>query len=228
MQRRHVVPPEGRECRTRAGRSGRGRGSATPCGLRSQRPADDDGAEDRDQRAGDLRRMTRRPHDDDARHADATPRPWQAGFGGISPASRGTSRPSPRRLRRDAEHAGDLAHGHLDAHAGEEADEHAPRQEVGEEAEAHEARHEQEGAGHDGQHAGERDVAAARRSAASPARPAAMIAAVAESAPTTRCRDEPSTAKTAIGMRIVYRPVTPACPRSSCSPSPRGCRARRA
>ena len=39
--------------------------------------------------------------------------------------------------------------------------------------------------------------------AAMPARPAAMIAAVAESAPTTRWRDEPSTAKSAIGSRIV-------------------------
>ena len=39
--------------------------------------------------------------------------------------------------------------------------------------------------------------------AAMPARPAAMIAAVAESAPTTRCREEPSTAKSAIGTRIV-------------------------
>jgi hypothetical protein len=38
---------------------------------------------------------------------------------------------------------------------------------------------------------------------ASPARPAAMIAAVAESAPTTRWRDDPRTAKTAIGIKIV-------------------------
>ena len=30
-----------------------------------------------------------------------------------------------------------------------------------------------------------------------------MIAADAESAPTTRCRDDPSTAKTAIGIRMV-------------------------
>ena len=47
---------------------------------------------------------------------------------------------------------------------------------------------------------------------ASPARPAAMIAAVAESAPTTRCREEPSSAKTAIGIRIVYRPVMTGMP----------------
>ena len=44
------------------------------------------------------------------------------------------------------------------------------------------------------------------------ASPAARIAAVAESAPTTRCRDEPSNANTAIGMRIVYRPVTTGIP----------------
>jgi hypothetical protein len=42
--------------------------------------------------------------------------------------------------------------------------------------------------------------------------PAAMIAAEAESAPTTRCRDEPSTAKTAIGIRIVYSPVITGMP----------------
>ncbi len=39
--------------------------------------------------------------------------------------------------------------------------------------------------------------------AASPVRPAAMIAAVAESAPTTRWREDPRTANTAIGSRIV-------------------------
>ena len=33
--------------------------------------------------------------------------------------------------------------------------------------------------------------------------PANMIAAVAESAPTTRCRDDPSRAKAAIGIRMV-------------------------
>ena len=39
-----------------------------------------------------------------------------------------------------------------------------------------------------------------------------MIAAVAESAPTTRCREDPSRANTAIGMRIVYRPVITGIP----------------
>ena len=39
--------------------------------------------------------------------------------------------------------------------------------------------------------------------AASPARPAAMTAAVAESAPTTRWRDEPKTANARTGKRIV-------------------------
>ena len=38
---------------------------------------------------------------------------------------------------------------------------------------------------------------------ASPARPAAITTAVAESAPTTRWRDEPKTANTSIGSRIV-------------------------
>ena len=47
---------------------------------------------------------------------------------------------------------------------------------------------------------------------AMPASPAARIAAVAESAPTTRCRDEPSSANTAIGIRIVYRPVITGMP----------------
>ena len=37
----------------------------------------------------------------------------------------------------------------------------------------------------------------------SEAMPAYMIAAVAESAPTTRCLEEPSSAKAAIGIRIV-------------------------
>ena len=38
------------------------------------------------------------------------------------------------------------------------------------------------------------------------------MAAVAESAPTTRCREEPRTAKTAIGSSSVYRPVTTGIP----------------
>ncbi len=52
----------------------------------------------------------------------------------------------------------------------------------------------------------------AEPAAARPASPAAMIAAVAESAPTTRCRDEPSRANRVMGMRIVYRPVTTGMP----------------
>ena len=36
-----------------------------------------------------------------------------------------------------------------------------------------------------------------------PAMPANMIAAVAESPPTTRCRDEPNTANASTGTRIV-------------------------
>src|SRR6266516_1294024 len=45
-----------------------------------------------------------------------------------------------------------------------------------------------------------------------PARAAPRMAAVAESAPTTRCRDEPSTAKAAIGSSSVDRPVTTGIP----------------
>ena len=47
---------------------------------------------------------------------------------------------------------------------------------------------------------------------ARPTRPAARIAAVAESAPTTRCRDEPNTANRAMGIRIVYNPVITGVP----------------
>ena len=42
--------------------------------------------------------------------------------------------------------------------------------------------------------------------------PANMIAAVAESPPTTRCREEPKTANARIGTRIVYRPVITGVP----------------
>ena len=38
------------------------------------------------------------------------------------------------------------------------------------------------------------------------------MAAVAESAPTTRCREQPRTANTAIGRSSVYRPVTTGIP----------------
>jgi len=38
------------------------------------------------------------------------------------------------------------------------------------------------------------------------------MAAVAESAATTRCLEEPRTAKTAIGSTIVYRPVASGIP----------------
>ena len=46
----------------------------------------------------------------------------------------------------------------------------------------------------------------------SEAMPANMIAAVAESPPTTRWRDEPTRAKASIGIRIVYRPVITGVP----------------
>ena len=48
--------------------------------------------------------------------------------------------------------------------------------------------------------------------AAIPANAAAMTAAVAESAPTTRCRDEPRNANTMHGSTRVYKPVTTGMP----------------
>ena len=51
------------------------------------------------------------------------------------------------------------------------------------------------------------ETQSAEAGAARPVRPAARIAAVAESAPTTKCRDDPSSAKIAIGIKIVYSPV---------------------
>ena len=48
--------------------------------------------------------------------------------------------------------------------------------------------------------------------AARPVSAAASMAAVAESAATTRWRDEPRTANAAIGRSIVYRPVTRGIP----------------
>lgn len=45
-----------------------------------------------------------------------------------------------------------------------------------------------------------------------PAMLEARMAAVAESAPTTRWRDEPNRAYRIIGMRIVYRPVMTGVP----------------
>ena len=56
------------------------------------------------------------------------------------------------------------------------------------------------------------DVPGWRPAIPRPAIPANMIAAVAESPPTTRWRDEPKTAKTRTGIRIVYRPVITGVP----------------
>ena len=102
----------------------------------------------------------------------------------------------------NAEHAGELSDRDLDADAGEESDEHAPGQEVGDEPEPDHAGDDQEGAAIERHDAGQRDVLR-RPGRRRPARPAAMIAAGAESAPTTRWRDEPRNANTAIGIRIV-------------------------
>ncbi len=51
----------------------------------------------------------------------------------------------------------ELAHGDLDADAGEEADEHGPRQEVGQEPEAQEAGQDEDDAHHEGGQAGQGD-----------------------------------------------------------------------
>ena len=58
----------------------------------------------------------------------------------------------------DAEHPGDLAHRHLDADTGQEADQHRAREEVGEEAEPQQPRQEEEPGGDQREHPGERDV----------------------------------------------------------------------
>ena len=58
--------------------------------------------------------------------------------------------------------------------------------------------------------------------AARPVSAAASMAAVAESAATTRWRDEPRTAKTAIGRSIVYKPVTSGIPAIFAYPSTSG------
>ena len=109
--------------------------------------------------------------------------------------------------RRHAEHPADLAHRHLDADAGQEADQHRSRDEVREKAEAGQPGEEEKPAGEQRAHARQRKplrtTPAADRRSPSEAIPANMIAAVAESPPTTRCRDEPNTAKTRTGNRIV-------------------------
>ena len=98
----------------------------------------------------------------------------------------------------------------LDPDAGQEADENGARDEVGEEAEPREAR-EQRGTPPRAARSGSRARATGTCTAGdprcrAPAMPANMIAAVAESPPTTRCRDEPKIANARIGIRIVYRP----------------------
>jgi hypothetical protein len=55
-------------------------------------------------------------------------------------------------------------------------------------------------------------VSGCRPATPSPAIPANRIAAVAESPPTTRCRDEPKSANAIAGNQIVYRPVMTGVP----------------
>ena len=89
----------------------------------------------------------------------------------------------------DAEHPAELAQRDLDADAGQEPDEHRARQEVGDEAEPDEAGEDHERrppsarAGRRGRCTRDEPVVAR------PASPAAITAAVAESAPTTRWRE---------------------------------------
>ena len=47
---------------------------------------------------------------------------------------------------------------------------------------------------------------------ANPTNPAARMAAVAESAPTTKCREEPKMANRVVGIRMVYSPVITGVP----------------
>ena len=60
----------------------------------------------------------------------------------------------PAAAARNPEHARDLADGDLNAHAGQKADQDGPRQEIGEKAQANQARDEEKGAGQQRQHLG--------------------------------------------------------------------------
>ena len=110
-----------------------------------------------------------------------------------------------------AQHVGDLPGEHLDPHTGEEPHEHGRAQEVPDEAELEHARQHQQAPADQRGEAGPRDplgrVRGRGRRPRARASPAASTAAVAESAPTTRSFDEPSSAKTSVGRMIVYRPV---------------------
>jgi hypothetical protein len=106
------------------------------------------------------------------------------------------------RRHRDAEHLAKYRHADLDTNAGEEADKHRPRQEIGEEPELEKPRQQQQGGGEQRQRADERHVVlGAWRGHFD--KPLEKIAAVAESAATTRWRDDPKTAKATSGRNSV-------------------------
>ena len=125
-------------------------------GLEVERSAGNDGADHGEDRPGKLRRE---PLADDE-HEDHAQRD------GDGRCARGAdvAQRVPELCHRvptaaaDAEHAGDLPGCHLDADAGEEADEHRAREEVGEEAQAGDAGEQQQRAGEDREHPRECDV----------------------------------------------------------------------
>ena len=109
------------------------------------------------------------------------------------------------RVDRHAEHLAQHGDADLDADACEKPDQHRARQEVGEEPELEEPRQQQQAGGEQRHHAHQRHVALAGGVAMAD-RPLAKIAAVAESAATTRWRDEPKIANATSGSSSVYRP----------------------
>ena len=99
----------------------------------------------------------------------------------------------------------------LDTDAGQEPDEDARAEEVAQEPELEHPRQDQQAAADQRDQAGPGHPFGRVRCSPeipSPARPAARIAAVAESAPTTSRREEPSRANINVGKMTVYRPVT--------------------
>ncbi len=160
-------------------------------GAEIERFAHDDGAHDRDQCTGDPRvdRLGSEDHHDHRhRHPDG------GGVGVADVAQRlhelldGAARASSHLVKVGVgypEHPADLPEGNLDADAGEEADEHAAGEEVGDEPQLHGSGEDEDDPRHDREPSRECDVLRTRdgREAASPA---ARIAALAESAPTTR------------------------------------------
>ena len=173
------------------------------------RPAQDDRGDHRDQQARDLavdRPGSQHDHDDPGRHREV---------GRVRPRERAGDVQQPGRggLVRDThpQHVGELPGSDLDADAGQESDQDGAGQEVRQEAEPGQPGQQQ-------QPAASRAASPASRTyrgepvAASPARAALSMAAVAESAPTTRWRDEPRMANAAIGSSSVYRPVTTGIP----------------